>query len=287
MTVVLGLVVLAIAITLGAPVVLARGTWRIWHPRAAVRTWLFALGTGVGSLLCSVVVAATIVIARIEQQAMHGYGATVVALFAWCGLAGAGGVLALVTTRAEPLAASKHRTETALTVLMARASYRTERIGSDRVGYVESDALIACSSADGRILVSSAVERTLDPLAVRAVVEHERAHVRLHHDLLSRLATLNASCFPTLPGAREFRRTVGFLVELIADDEAARLCGPAAVCNALAGLAALAPDGEADPGLALRAARLETTPVHSYPHRRRLEDARPAGRTGPQSHRTA
>jgi Zn-dependent protease with chaperone function len=269
MTIVLGLVAFALVVTLGAPALLAHGSWRIRHPRRAIRLWLLVLAVGVGSLLCSVVVAATMVLAKVEQHWLNGYGATVTALFAWCGLAVAGGIVALVATRAEPLAASKERSEVAVALLMARSTYRTERIGEHEVGYLDSDEVIACSTSDGRILVSGAVDDALAPLAVRAIVEHERAHVRFHHELLSRVAAVNAASFPFLAGARQFRSTVALLVELIADDEAARVCGPAAVCNALTGMASLAPD----PGLELRAARLASTPVHSYPHRRRLDPA--------------
>jgi Zn-dependent protease with chaperone function len=274
MTVVLGLVAFALLVTVGAPVLLARGSWRIRHPRRALRLWLLLLALGTGSFLCSIVVAATIVAARVDDRALHGWGPTAAALFAWCGLAVAGGVVALVVTRAEPLVASKQRSDVAVTLLMARATSRTERVGASEVGYLDTADVIACSTADGRILVSAAVADALTPIEVRAVVEHERAHVRLHHELVARVAAVNAASFPFLPGARAFRSSVALLVELVADDEAARVCGPAAVCNALVAMARLTPD----PGLELRAARLAAAPVHSYPHRRRLDPVRASDR---------
>jgi Zn-dependent protease with chaperone function len=270
MTIVLGLVAFALVVTLGAPALLAHGSWRIRHPRRAIRLWLLVLAVGVGSLLCSVVVAATMVLAKVEQHWLNGYGATVTALFAWCGLAVAGGIVALVATRAEPLAASKERSEVAVALLMARSTYRTERIGEHEVGYLDSDEVIACSTSDGRILVSGAVDDALAPLAVRAIVEHERAHVRMHHDLLVRVAAANAASFPFLGAARAFRRTVSLLVELAADDEAARLVGPAALCNALVRMDELAPDA----GLRLRAERIARRPVRVRARPERLAPAR-------------
>lgn len=267
MILVLALVVAAALVTAAAPEVLSRGTWWMRHPRIALRAWLLALSLAAGALALSVAVAATIVLARAGSSA---FGGTAAALFAWCGLAAAGGIGALLLTNAEPLSAAKRRTEIAVTVLVARAASRSEWIGGQQIAYVESDDPIACSTADGRILISTALERAMPRTLVRAVIEHERAHVRFRHDLLSRFAALTAAAFPLLPSARRFRSTVALLVELVADDEAARACGPATVCNALVTMESLDPD----PALQLRARRLAQAPVVRHPHRRRLTAVR-------------
>ena len=83
-------------------------------------------------------------------------------------------------------------------------------------------------------------------------VEHERAHVDLRHGLVLRLAEVNAACLPRVRAAAEMMRSSALLVELVADDAAARRCGTA-VASALRTLGTL----EDDESMLLRALRLE------------------------------
>jgi Zn-dependent protease with chaperone function len=260
---VLAFVVVAVVVTLLAPTILTRGTWWLHRPQLALRLWLGALTIAATSLLLSVGIAAVIVATNTHT---NGVGAPAVGLFAWCGLGVAGGVAALLAANAEPISAAKRRTDIAVTLLVARSTARTEHIGGQKVAYLQTAVPIACSTADGRVLISTAVEDAMPAACVRAVIEHERAHVRGRHDLIGRIAALNAAAFPRLRTAREFRKIVALLIELVADDAAARVCGPATVCNALTLMNHIDPN----PALELRAARLAAAPVTSWPHRRHL-----------------
>ena len=271
MLVVLALVVGAAIVTVAAPGLLAGGAWRIRRPQLALSAWIVALAVAVTCLAVSVVVAATIVAAAAAGRADPtqnnaapdggiGIGSVAATLFVWGALASAGGIVALLIARAEPIGVARNRSESAIAILAARAAYRTERIGNHEVVFVDTDLALACSTADGRILISKSVEQSMSPLCVRAIVEHERAHVRLRHDFVMRVAQLNEAAFPFLSSARAFRRTVALLIELVADDEAARLVGPATVCNALTAMTAIEPD----PGLALRAERIARLPVRTH-----------------------
>lgn len=263
MIAVLALVVVAVVVTLLAPIILTRGTWWLHRPQLALRLWLGALLIAAASLLLSVGTAAVIVATNAH---MHGIGAPAAGLFAWCGLGVAGGVAALLAANAEPISAAKRRTDVAVTLLVARSTVRSERIGGQEVAYLQTADPIACSTSDGRVLISTGVEDAMPQACVRAVIEHERAHVLGRHDLIARIAALNAAAFPRLRTAREFRKTVALLIELVADDTAARVCGPATICNALTLMDRIDPN----PGLELRAARLAASPVRSWPHRRHL-----------------
>ncbi|WP_157071391.1 hypothetical protein [Curtobacterium ammoniigenes] len=270
MLTVLALVAVAVLVTIAAPVVLTVGGWRIRHPRIALNAWIAALVVALTALGLSVVVAATIVATTAGAHPMDqpgsavrpdgpGLGATAATLFVWGALASLGGITALLLVRAEPIGQARDRSESAITLLAARAAYRTDRIGNDAVVFVETGQPIACSTADGRILISRPIEAAMPALWVRAIIEHERAHVRRHHEFVMRVAALNEAAFPFLGSARAFRRTVRLLVELVADDDAARVVGPATVCNALAAMEALEPDQ----GLALRAERIARLPVRA------------------------
>jgi predicted Zn-dependent protease len=96
------------------------------------------------------------------------------------------------------------------------------------------------------------MEDELTPGQVRAVIEHERAHLVGGHAWITQVARLNAACLPRLQGAREFQSAVRLLVELIADDAAARVCGRAEVAGALAALGSV----RQDEGLMLRSRRV-------------------------------
>lgn len=265
MLVVLGLVAIAVLVTAVAPMVLARGTWRVRHPRAAIALWLTAFAAGSLSLAASVAVAAVIVVAKLQTSSLGGFGPTVAALFVWVGLGSIGALVALATTRVESMADAQRSTETAATLLAARSRYRVEQVGRQHVTFVREERLLACCTADGRILVSSSVEEALPREQVRAIVEHERSHLRRKHARVIQLAKLNAACFPFLPSAREFERTVSLLTELVADDDAARVCGPATVCNALARLGG----AQSEAGMLLRAERLASFPVTVHTSARR------------------
>jgi Peptidase family M48 len=76
--------------------------------------------------------------------------------------------------------------------------------------------------APGRILVSDSMLRTLDGDERRVLLEHERSHLRHHHDRyreLSRLATrINPLVRPTI-------EATDFILERWADEDAARTVG--------------------------------------------------------------
>jgi hypothetical protein len=88
----------------------------------------------------------------------------------------------------------------------------------------------------GPVVVSSAALRRLDSGQLDAVLAHERAHQAGRHHRLVLLAQLLRVGFPWLPAARLAHRAVTALVELAADDAAARAHGRRQVAAALAAL---------------------------------------------------
>lgn len=88
----------------------------------------------------------------------------------------------------------------------------------------------------GPVVVSSAALRRLDAGQLAAVLAHERAHQASRHHRLVLLAQVLRVGFPWLPAARLARQAVARLVELAADDAAARAQGRRQVAAALAAL---------------------------------------------------
>lgn len=237
MLVLLGLLGFAVAAALASPMLLSRGAWRVRLPRLALALWLVAFGSGLlallGSLGWSIVLAMGTHASRSVPTGW--FGPTVIVVFAWVGLATLGGVIALVVARVEPMDAAKRRANQQLILLEATSSYLHNDVSGVRVNYVDCSAPLAMSFSgrDRRIVVTSKLEDELTPTQLRSVIEHERAHLTDHHALVAGLSQLNLACLPKLLGAREFERSAHLLIELIADDRAARVCGVVDTANAL------------------------------------------------------
>jgi Zn-dependent protease with chaperone function len=88
----------------------------------------------------------------------------------------------------------------------------------------------------GPVVLSSAALGRLQAEQLAAVLAHERAHQAGRHHRLVLLAQVLRVGFPWLPAARFAHQAVARLVELAADDAAARLQGRRQVAAALAAL---------------------------------------------------
>ncbi|HEY6794590.1 MAG TPA: cytochrome c oxidase assembly protein [Kineosporiaceae bacterium] len=294
MRVVLMLLAVAAVLAAGVPAYLVRARWRTRHPALALSLWCAAYLGGLGSLAASLVRALAVGLAQPGPAAgtdahlqgptsPYPQGPTSAVVFCWAGLVAVGALASLALTRGEPLTDDHRRTVALFTVLAGAAAYRTERRAGVEVSYVESDRPLAVSlpGRTPRVVVTSRLEDALTTGELRAVIEHERAHLARRHGWIARLARFNVSCTPALPGARQLDRSTRLLVELIADDVAARVCGRADLARALTAMAALTED----PGLLLRARRV-AAPSGAAPGARRPMPARsagshPTGRRGP------
>jgi Zn-dependent protease with chaperone function len=126
------------------------------------------------------------------------------------------------------------------------------------------------------ILTTGAVQ-ALDPGQLDAVLAHERAHLAGHHHRLLALARIGRLVLPFLPLMRDADEQVARLVELHADDAAARARDPRLLATALVVLATAA-----SPAPALAAAATDSVQrIH-----RLLGPAEPLGRARRQLLRT-
>lgn len=133
------------------------------------------------------------------------------------------------------------------------------------------DEPFACAIAgrESAVVISTGLRALLTPAQLEAVVAHERAHLRGRHYVALRLAELNRSCLPSLRAGTQLLRATTLLVELIADDGAARRAGAVHLANALVQVARRTHD----PAMELRAERLAErswTPAQRIAATRRL-----------------
>ncbi|MEJ2579708.1 MAG: M48 family metalloprotease, partial [Kineosporiaceae bacterium] len=241
-----------------APTVLGSARWSTRHPATALTLWCIAFAAGLLAPAVALVLVLVQTVGSGRGGAESGTAVLVAALGSWAGLAGFGGLASLILTRAEPLSADHRRSDAALTLLAATATRHREWIGRVQVLHVRSDLPLAVClpGGGGRILLTTGLSEALSVGQRRAVIAHELAHLRGRHGWIARLVRLNAAVLPRFSGAPRFERTCGLLIELAADDAAARDCGADDVAGALRAMAALDPDE----GLLLRARRVETAP---------------------------
>jgi Zn-dependent protease with chaperone function len=109
------------------------------------------------------------------------------------------------------------------------------RIDGTRVAIVEAEHALACAvpGRAGGVLLSTGLAARLTEDELQAVVAHEAAHLRERHDLLVGVAESIERAVPWVPGARAMARSTRVLVELAADDAAARRVGRDAVRRAV------------------------------------------------------
>lgn len=246
---VVALIAGAVLLVLTAPHALTVGTWHVRHPRTALTSWFTAFFGGCALALAAVglLLAAAVSASGVSTAA----GGIALTLLAWMSLGSVGVLLGLLCIAAPPVARSHRR---AVRSLGPMAISREPRRGFTLVR-LRSAEPIACavSGRSAEILLSTALEATLPPAQLQAVLAHEYAHLRYRHGWAVRIAEINARCLPgSLAAGRALRQATLRLVELIADDAAARQAGAAHLANALARMAALT--GETS--LELRAERL-------------------------------
>ncbi|GAB3971950.1 M56 family metallopeptidase [Actinoallomurus acanthiterrae] len=88
-----------------------------------------------------------------------------------------------------------------------------------------------------RIVLTTGVLDRLDNAQLSAVLEHEKAHLRGRHDLARNVAVAIARAFPRVRLFNDARLEITRLIELIADDSAARHHDRAVVAAALISVA--------------------------------------------------
>lgn len=235
--------ILALFVVIVAPAVLSLRPWQLQHPRTALTLWYGALVTGVA--LAGTAVASTILLAIMTSSHRDSGEAAAISIIAWLLLGVVGAAVGFMLTTASSMSERGFHGELAVS--------REERGGFTLVRFDGSiPRAYSVPGAHPEIFYSSAMRGCLSQSEFAAVIAHEYAHLRQRHGTALRMADLNAACVPFLPAGRALKRATRLLIELAADDAAARQVGPAHLANALARLSA----HTGDASLAIRAERL-------------------------------
>ncbi len=239
----------ALLLTAGPPA-LARATWPDAAPRLGIAAWFALTGSAVVSVAAGGL-ALMVPAVRVSGDLAGLLAACVMALRAQyahpggAALTGAGAVLALAVlgrvawciVRALVTAARARRRHRLRLSLVATPD---PQLGAVIVSHHEPAAY--CLPGPGcRIVLTTGALGALDEAQLRAVLAHERAHLRGRHHLLVTLAGALSAAFPRVPAFRISREQVSRLAELRADDAASAAAHRLAVAGALLSMSAGVP----------------------------------------------
>ena len=252
------------------PPILRRLTREGHAPRYGVATWL----TAIGSVLISWLMASVLIVGDLLTGGEHRNGVVASCLAVLCDvLSGYAGripqVLLLAAAAAGVIAASLVGARIARALARLRAGALEHADGVRLVGRpVGHDVFVIDASepaaycVSGRppvIVVTTGALAALDADQLGAVLAHERAHLAgRHHQVIGALRSL-AVVFPKLSLMTQGATEVSRILEMCADDAAARRFGHRTLLAGLMSLAGAAPAGSlgvADVAVLSRAERL-------------------------------
>lgn len=287
MSVAVCLLVYSLAVVVLGPRVLSRLTRTGIAPRVCVAVWLAAMGSVVASWG-----AAAVLLAADLARGWDQPGPLLSACFAALRSVAAGGSGPFVQMGLLTLAGVGALAAAVLTVRLARCLLRARartheharmaRLAGrylpdlDAVLLDAPDRVAYCvAGRPHTVVLSRGALEALDGRQLGAVLAHERAHLAGRHHLLLALTRGLAMILPRFAlfttGAREVSR----LLEMCADDTAARGHGPQTLLGALVALSGTAPIpagalGATGTGVLARAQRLATPPAAGQRMRARL-----------------
>lgn len=242
MTAPVALTLFAVALALLGPGAIRRSSWARRSPRLGIAAWQ-ALSTSLvlAAVLAGVALAVPAIswtgdpaaIVRACLMALReDYSTPGGALVSGSGALSAVAIFVRVSycLARELLQAARSRRR------QWNALLRVGRRHAEHEALVVDHGMAAAYCLPGRgapIVVTSAALAALDEAQLRSVLAHEHAHQRGHHHLVLGVADALRRAFPWVSAFRDARAAMGPLVEMLADDAAARRSSRLTVATAL------------------------------------------------------
>jgi Zn-dependent protease with chaperone function len=256
------LVVVGIVLTAPVSQALARAGWTRRAPQPALVLWQAVCLAAGFSVVAGLVLLAVEPLGQALLPAAWNFFAALFAgtlhLPAWrllAGLAAAAITAALLTVVARTAILTVRRRRAHRQILDLLATRETA-VSGGAYGRELDVRILAHRSAmaytlpgwHSRIVLSAGLIELLTGPELSAVVEHERAHLRAHHDLLVLPFQAWAIALGRIPGVRAAGGSVTELTEMMADDIAAARTSSPTLASALAKVALSGPPTSASGG---------------------------------------
>jgi Zn-dependent protease with chaperone function len=239
----LAFTLLALALVGPVPALLARASWPMRAPRAAIVLWQsIALAAVLSAFSAGISIASRLFVpgpdgrptatitSEIEVLGWPLWIAYVL-VFALTLLIGARLVVSVVQVA---IATRRRRAHHRMVVDLVGKSQKSGL----RVLDVPQPLAYCLPGVRSRVVVSEGTLTTLQDREVTAILSHERAHLRARHDLVLEMFTAVHAAFPRFVRSASALDAVRLLIELLADDAAVRATGPTPLARALVACAA-------------------------------------------------
>jgi len=236
----LAFALLALALAGPVPAVLARASWTMRAPRAAVVLWQsIALAAVLSAFSAGPALALRVFSPGPDGHRTAGVAAQITAsswpmrlyaalMFAVTALI----VIRLVIAVAQVgIGTRKRRAQHRM--LVDLLGDRPRELGRLRVLNVAEPLAYCLPGMRSRVVLSQGTLAVLTGPELTAILRHEQAHLRARHDLVLEAFTALHTAFPRLVRSASALSAVRLLVELLADDAAQRTTGARPLARAL------------------------------------------------------
>jgi len=239
----LAFTVMALVLSGPVPAMLARASWPMRAPRAAIVLWqAIALAAVLSAFSAGIAIASRIfapgpdgrpfarMLSEIEVLGWPLWLAHVV-VFAATLVIGARLIVAVLQVA---IATRRRRAHHRMVVDLVG---KTQKSGL-RILDVTEPLAYCLPGVRSRVVVSEGTLAALTDEEVAAILSHERAHLRARHDLVLEMFTAVHAAFPRFVRSASALGAVRVLIEMLADDAAVRTAGPTPLARALVACAA-------------------------------------------------
>ena len=236
---------LALLLAGPVPALLSRSTWPYRAPRAALVLWqAVAIAAVLSAFSSGLAIASQLLVPGADGRPTTAPTAEIDALglplwilyvvvFALTLLIGAKLIFSIIQ-----VAVRTRRRRARHRVLVDRLDdcampASVERTPDLRVLDVDEPIAYCLPGLRQRVVLSQGTLQNLDHAEVKAILTHERSHLRARHDLVLEAFTAVNHAFPRFVRSKSALGSVQLLVELLADDSAVRATGPTPLARAL------------------------------------------------------
>jgi Zn-dependent protease with chaperone function len=239
----LAFTIVALLLSGPVPAMLARASWPVRAPRAAIVLWQsIALAAVLSAFSAGIAIASRLfvpgpdgrptatVTSEIEVLGWPLWTAYVV-VFAVTLLIGARLSVAVVQVA---IATRRRRAHHRMVVDLVGKSKKSGL----RILDVKEPLAYCLPGVRSRVVVSEGTLTTLADNEIAAILTHERAHLRARHDLVLEMFIAVHAAFPRFVRSASALDAVRLLIEMLADDAAVRAAGPTPLARALVACAA-------------------------------------------------
>lgn len=244
----LAFTIVALLLSGPVPAVLARATWPMRAPRAAIVLWqAVALAAVLSAFSAGIAIASRLFVPGPDGRPTATITSEIevlgwplwlvyVVVFAITLLIGARLMVAVVQVA---IATRRRRAHHRMMVDLLDTSHGSvppavcTGASGLRILDVKQPLAYCLPGVRSRVVVSEGTLSALSDSEIAAILTHERAHLRARHDLVLEMFTAVHAAFPRFVRSASALDAVRLLIEMLADDAAVRAAGPTPLARAL------------------------------------------------------